>query len=239
VTTSHFPDRRAVLLEGLGLAVALSACSHSSREPSSTSSPPPPPTSGETTPPAAAASRTLLVYFSRAGENYFNGGRIDLEVGNTQVLAGLIENALQTGAGGRGCDVHRLEPAEAYPDDYDDTVARNVEEQDAEARPALVDPIASIEGYDTILIGSPVWNVRPPIMATFAQAHDFSGKTVHPLVTYAVSGLGKAERDYCAWCPGAQLGDGLAVRGEAVGDPDGDVGDEATNWLRTIGLLAA
>ncbi|MGC0252755.1 hypothetical protein [Pseudactinotalea sp. Z1748] len=38
------------------------------------------------TPSAAPSSgaSTLLVYFSRAGENYWEGGRRDLEVGNTK-----------------------------------------------------------------------------------------------------------------------------------------------------------
>lgn len=31
--------------------------------------------------------RVLLAYFSRAGENYYFGDRINLEVGNTEVLA--------------------------------------------------------------------------------------------------------------------------------------------------------
>ena len=48
--------------------------------------------------------------------------------------------------------------------------------------------------YDTVLIGSPIWNVRPPmIMTTFAESHDFTGKQVYPFVTHAVSGLGSTE----------------------------------------------
>ncbi|MGX1546130.1 hypothetical protein [Streptomyces adustus] len=34
--------------------------------------------------------RVLLVYFSRPGENYYDGGRTDLKVGNTEVLANKI-----------------------------------------------------------------------------------------------------------------------------------------------------
>jgi hypothetical protein len=49
--------------------------------------------------------------------------------------------------------------------------------------------------HDTVLIGSPIWNVRTPmIMSTFAQSHDCTGKRVLPFVTYAVSGLGRAQR---------------------------------------------
>jgi hypothetical protein len=33
------------------------------------------------------SDRVLLAYFSRAGENYWYGGRRDLRVGNTEVLA--------------------------------------------------------------------------------------------------------------------------------------------------------
>ncbi|MFG1710564.1 hypothetical protein ACFLIM_46095 [Nonomuraea sp. M3C6] len=39
---------------------------------------------------------------------------------------------------------------------------------------------------------------------------------VLPVVTYAVSGLGTAVEEYAAACPGATVGDGLAVRGEEV-----------------------
>ena len=169
----------------------------------------------------------LLVYLSRAGENYHYGGRRRLRVGNTQVMAGMISRLI-------GCDVHRIQAADPYPDDYTATVERNVREQDANARPRVANPLASIERYDTLLLGSPIWNVRPPlIMATFAERFDFSGKAVFPFVTYAVSGLGTAARDYTAWCPGATIGEGLAVRGEEVGD----AGAAVESWLRRTGLL--
>ena len=107
--------------------------------------------------------RILLAYFSRPGENYYYGGRRDLEVGNTEVLAEMIAELID-------CDVFRIEAADPYPDGYDATVARNVTEQDADARPAIADPLASIDGYEQVLLGSPIWNVRPPmIMNTFAD----------------------------------------------------------------------
>jgi 2,5-diketo-D-gluconate reductase A len=65
------------------------------------------------------------------------------------------------------------------------------------------------------------------------NAHDFTGKTVQPFVTYAVSGLGSTERDYAASCQGARIGQGLAVRGEEVREHRSDV--EA--WLSATGLL--
>jgi flavodoxin len=165
----------------------------------------------------------LLAYFSRPGENYWNGGRRDLRIGNTEVLAGLLAERLN-------CGVHRIEAAEPYSDDYDDTVARNVREQDDDARPGIANPLDSVDGYDTILLASPIWNLRPPmIMQTFATSYDFTAKTVHPVTTYAMSGLGTTPQDYAKSCRGARIGDGLAVRGEEVRSA-GAAAVEA--WLR-------
>jgi flavodoxin len=180
--------------------------------------------SAEATP---TTSTVLLAYFSRAGENYSYGDRIDLEVGNTEVLAGMIRDRL-------ACDGYRIEPVEPYSDDYDETVERNVREQDADARPAITNPLTSIAGYDVVLLGSPIWNVRAPmIMSTFAESFDFSGKTIVPFATYAMSGLGTTVRDYAASCPGATIGEGLAVRGEEVREARAAV----ESWLRRIDLL--
>jgi phosphohistidine phosphatase SixA/flavodoxin len=176
--------------------------------------------------PSPARSKVLLAYFSRAGENYHYGGRTELAVGNTEVLAGMIGGLI-------GCEVHRIEPADPYPHDYAETVGRNVREQRANARPAIANPLASVAQYDVVLLGSPIWNVRAPmIMSTFAESLAFTGKTVVPFVTYAVSGLGTAARDYAAWCPGATIGEGLAVRGEEVRD----AGPAVESWLRRVGL---
>ena len=118
------------------------------------------------------------------------------------------------------CDVHRIEAVDPYPAGYDETVDRNVREQDTDARPAIADPLPSIDGYDTILLASPIWNVRAPmIMSTFAERYDFSGKSVHPVTTYAMSGLGTTPEDYARSCRGARIGAGLAVRGEEARSP--------------------
>ncbi|UVJ38923.1 flavodoxin [Arthrobacter sp. CJ23] len=171
--------------------------------------------------------QVLLAYYSRAGENYFNGGRKHLDTGNTEVLAGMIGRTI-------GCDVHRIEAADAYPEDYDATVARNVREQNTDARPAMVTSLPSIGQYGTVLLASGIWNVRAPmIMTTFAESYDFTGKTIRPVTTHAMSGLGTTERDYARSCPGAVIGEGLAVRGEEVQD----AGPDIESWLRRTGLV--
>jgi flavodoxin len=172
--------------------------------------------------------KPLLVFFSRAGENYFHGGRIVLKVGNTQVVAGMIRDAL-------GCDVFQIRPVDPYSDRYDPTVRRNLREQNENARPGVVGLPSSLAVYDTILIGSPIWNVRVPrIMLTFAEQYDFAGKTVYPFTTHAMSGLGHAVEEYAAACRGATIGKALAIRGEQAGSSR----PEVDTWLRAIKLLA-
>jgi flavodoxin len=192
---------------GAAVGVPLSACGADSR--------------------ADRGGRILLAYFSRPGENYWNGGRRNLDVGNTEVLARAISARLD-------CDVHRIEPVDPYPADYDETVQRNVREQETDARPAIANPLASIDAYDTILLASPIWNVRAPmIMTTFAERYDFARKTVHPVTTHAMSGLGTTPDGYGQTCEGARIGSGLAVRGEEARSAGADV----DAWLRRTGLL--
>lgn len=179
------------------------------------------------TPSRPGGGRTLLMYFSRPGENYYYGGRRDLAVGNTEVVAGLIADRI-------AIDVFRVQAADPYSSDYDATVQRNVQEEEADARPALAVPPPSVGDYDTVLLGSPVWNSRlPMIMRTLVERLDLSGKTVLPVVTYAVSGLGRVPSEYGELCPGATVGSGLAVRGEEALQSASQV--EA--WLRQVGLL--
>jgi flavodoxin len=174
----------------------------------------------------SARGTVLLAYFSRAGENYYNGGRTWLDVGNTEILAGMISRLVV-------CDVHRIQSADPYPDDYEATVERNLREQQADARPAIANPLASVGRYDVVLLGSPIWNVRAPmIMSTFVEGLDFTGKTILPFTTHAMSGLGTIVRDYARSCPGATIGEGIAVRGEEVRD----AGAAVEAWVRRTGL---
>jgi flavodoxin len=171
----------------------------------------------------------LLVYFSRAGENYWSGGRRTLATGNTQILAEQIAKRINS-------DVLALEAADPYPERYDETVARNVDEQNSDARPTIATEIPDLSGYDTVLLGSPIWNVRPPmIMSTFLDAAQLpSTTTLLPFVTYAVSGLGDTRSAYEELAPQVRLGRGLAVRGETVRDNT----DSLDRWLNGVGLTA-
>jgi flavodoxin len=214
------PGRRAFLKGALvisasGALPGLVACSNERARPGARRS---------TQSPQQASSRPLLVYFSRAGENYHYGGRRDLQVGNTEVVANMVSQLADV-------DVYRLQPAVPYPHDYEQTVERNRQEQRADARPALLEPPPQMAAYDTVLLGCPIWNSSMPmIMRTFLDAADLAGKTVLPFVTYAVSGMSGIPEDYASLLPSVRVGEGLAVQGEEVQGAR----EQVQIWLRRV-----
>jgi hypothetical protein len=126
---------------GAAVGVPLSACGAESAPDAR-----PDPTRGPQPAQAEGGGRILLAYFSRPGENYWNGGRRYLKVGNTEVLARAISARLD-------CDVHRIDAVDPYPADYDETVQRNVREQTP--TPARRSPVRSRRSTDTTRSCSP------------------------------------------------------------------------------------
>lgn len=125
--------------------------------------------------------------------------------------------------------LHEIEAAEPYSSVYRDTVERNTREQQAQARPAIANPLPDLAGRTTVLLGSSIWNVQiPRFMHTFVDAKDLSGMRVLPFTTHAMSGLGGAMEEYRQSCRGATIVDGLAVRGEQVRESRPQIED----WLR-------
>jgi flavodoxin len=223
---SDHATRRTVLKAAavgtVGLAAALAGCAEADR-PTQPASPSAPPATN-----APAGRRVLVAFFSRAGENYYYGGRRNLTVGNTEVVAGMIRD--RTGA-----DLYKIQPVHRYPDAYDETVARNRDEQESDARPAIAGTLPDIGSYDVVILGSPVWNSQAPqIMSTFIDGVDLAGKTVLPLVTYAVSGMSGIDDFYRRALTNATVESGLAVQGEEVAD----CGDALDAWLRSHHLTS-
>jgi len=135
-------------------------------------------------------SDTLVIYFSRTG--------------NTEKIAEyLIELT--------NADSYVIEAAVPYSDAdikyQDDNCRANKEQNDKSVRPEIANPIASIDSYDTIFLGYPIWwGQEPRIIDTFLESYDFSDKTVIPFCTSASSGIGTSEKNIKVLVPiGNQL----------------------------------
>ena len=99
--------------------------------------------------------------------------------GNTAEMATYL--AEQTGG-----DLLEIQPATPYPTDYSECGDVALAERDNNERPAIANLPDSIEQYDTILIGYPIWwHTAPMIIGTFLESYDFAGKDVYPFTQSA------------------------------------------------------
>ncbi len=171
---------------------------------------------------SASTSKTLVVYYSRADENYADGGKEWLEVGHTKVMAGYIAEAL-------GADQYEIVPVEPYPEGYDDCCDVAMAEQRDDSRPVIANALPDVSAYDLVFIGCPIWwGEEPMIVRTFLEGVDLSGKTVVPFTTHGGSGLGSVPRNVATFAPSADVREGHAVAGTSV---DG-ARDEVVAWAK-------
>ena len=174
------------------------------------------------------SSDTLVLYFSRTGEQYVVGV---IDKGNTAIVAEMI--AEETGA-----DLFEVLPADDhYPTTYNELTDMARQEQNDNARPAYSGELPDLGGYSTIFIGAPVWwGDWPMIMYTVFENNDFSGKTLIPFSTHEGSGLAGFDRKLEDACPGAEVGKGLAVKGSDAQNEQEKVRESVGSWLAEHGF---
>lgn len=113
----------------------------------------------------AAGGNTLVAYFSWSG--------------NTEEMASYIAEQV-------GGDLLEIQPETPYPTDYNECGDVALAERDCNARPAITGLPDSIDQYDTILVGYPIWwHTAPMIIGTFLESYDLTGKEVYPFTQSA------------------------------------------------------
>lgn len=205
------------LLTAAAVLLSLSACSLPA---GGTAPDEPAPAQGaapetSTSPAAEAADASVLIaYFSWSG--------------NTAEMAAQIQK--QTGG-----DLFEIVPVEPYPTDYSECGEVALTERDSNARPEIQNLPESIEQYDTIFIGYPIWwHTAPMIIGTFLESYDLSGVDVYPFTQSASMDTEQFDQsmDFVRQAAaGATVHDGLFVR---ASDTDG-----ITGYLTENGFPAA
>ncbi len=166
-------------------------------------------------------SKKLIAFYSRADENYVNGLIKELEVGNTEIAAGIIQELT-------GADLFKIEQVNPYSKSYNECIAQAQEDQRKNARPELKRYPESIDDYDVIYLGYPnYWSTMPMAVFTFLEHFDFSGKTIKPFCTHEGSGLSGSVKDIKKLCPKAKVEAGLAINGGRVSRAREDI----ENWI--------
>ena len=151
--------------------------------------------------------KSLVIYFSHIGENYMSDGIRNINKGNTEVVASYIKEITNA-------DLFKVEPVIEYPYNYYECCDVAKEEINNNKRPDIKNKLTSINEYDTIYIGGPIWwGHYPCVLFTVLESLDFTGKTVYPFSTHEGSGLGSIISDIEKICVGANIKNGLAIRG--------------------------
>lgn len=167
-------------------------------------------------------SDKIIIYYSRADENYVNGQLKTLDKGNTEIAAELIERLT-------GADMFRIEQKKPYAEGYNECIEQARSDQKANARPKLKSYPESLDKYSTIYLGFPnYWGTMPMAMFTLLEHFDLSGKVIKPFCTHEGSGLGNSVGDICGICPNAIVGKGLAIRGSNVEKAEKDI----KKWIK-------
>ena len=146
--------------------------------------------------------KSLIIYFSRADENYSVGY---IDKGNTEVVAEFIQEIT-------GGDLFKVEPVVPYSKDYS-VCCDEAKERIGNA--PIKEKIGDVSNYEVIYIMSPIyWGTYAPEVETAIKDIDFSGKIIRVVTTHEGSGLGNVLADVKKNCPGANvLDDALAIRG--------------------------
>lgn len=164
----------------------------------------------------ASDSRILVVVFSCTG--------------NTKPLAEYAAELL-------GADLYEIEAAQSYTEAdlaYYTGGRCDQEQDDPDVRPAIANPLDSIDQYSTIIIGHPIWHGQAPrIISTFLESYDFSGKTMTTFCTSMSSGLGSSASnlyplvsDTVTWLESRRF-------------PAGATKEDIAGWLKSIGMITA
>ena len=172
--------------------------------------------------------KILIVYFSRAGENW-NVGYVNR--GNTAVMADYIKELT-------GGDVFEIEPETPYPTDYQEMLQVSNHEAETNARPAIKNKLENLDQYDVVFIGSPIWRGNPPmIMRTFYEAYPgLADKTLVAFGTHGGSGISSCPRLIREYFPNAVQLESCGISGERI--RDGQSKEEVRAWLQKIGILS-
>lgn len=109
----------------------------------------------------------IVLFFSRAGENYINGKKQMISIGNTAVLAEKISCELDI-------PMYPLAPTIPYSENYDEAVQKAGTEKDTLERVEYEKLPIDFEQVDTVFLGFPNWwGTYPRVVAAFLADHDW------------------------------------------------------------------
>lgn len=97
-------------------------------------------------------------------------------------------------------DIYVIEPEEAYTTEdlnwHDENSRTSYEKNNPDFRPPIKGMVHDLDKYEIIYLGFPIWWAStPPIVHSFLEKNDLSGKTVIPFSTSSGTTTEKAEEN--------------------------------------------
>ena len=167
----------------------------------------------------------LVVFFSRADENYFGDSIRYVTEGNTAKIAKKIAELTKG-------ELFQLVPAEPYAADYETCTKQAMADLQQKNYPALAQCPDNLDDYDEIYLGVPnYFGTLPMPVMTFLNKFSWQRKRIFPFVTHEGSGIGMSEKDLRKACKGAMVMKGLAVQGSNIEKVPTMVDKEIERWL--------
>lgn len=132
----------------------------------------------------------------------------------TGTTAGVAKNLAEAA----GADLYEIRPKTPYTSadlDWNNPKSRSsIEMMDnPKFRPPIEGALPDVSGYDTVLVGFPIWwYVAPRIVNTFFEGCDLSGKKIAVFATSGGSGMGhtldelKPSAPDAVWLSGRRFG---------------------------------
>jgi len=177
---------------------------------------------GQTTKNQNNMSKSIVIFFSHAGDNYSVG---NVEVGNTKIVADYISEL--SGAAQYEIVTHKYDGMAYTP------LTRLAQEEANKGElPPYEGSAPDLSGYDTVFIGGPVWwGTYPQVMFTLFKDINLDGKTVYPFTTHEGSGLASCVSDVKKAFSKANVKNGFSIYGHEVRTEKAKV----EKWLKGIG----
>ena len=146
--------------------------------------------------------KSLIIYFSRADENYAVGY---VDKGNTEYVAEYVQEFTNA-------DMFKVEPLVPYAKDYQ-TCIKEAKMRIGNA--PIKESIKDISKYEVIYIMTPIyWETYAPELETALKDLDFSGKIIRIITTHEGLGLANVVMDIKRICKDATvLDEALAIVG--------------------------
>ncbi|MBE6726204.1 MAG: flavodoxin [Ruminococcaceae bacterium] len=179
------------------------------------------------------APRILVAYFAMAENSEVDAvssASVLMDNGEAKGMSQYVAECIAEMTGG---DLFSIRTETKYPGSYNPLADYAKREQDNDERPVLTAHIDSLDDYDVIFVGYPIWwYTLPMALFSFFDEYDFTGKTIIPFDTHFGSGRGGTPDVIAELEPGAAVEkNSFAVNQTKAADCWQDVAD----WLGELG----